>query len=220
MMPRLRSLALLVLICGVAPAEDWPQWLGPRRDGSSKETVRPWKEAPKVLWRKAAGEGHSSPIVADGKVFLHTKVKGKDAEEVAAYNAEDGNELWTKEYERGPLHEKFIRQFGVGPRSTPTYQDGKLYTERDDRFTCAGTDQMVADCAALRPDARCVLDSPPGYWWQIRCKGTAPSDEEEMEEMQRLQSLAVPSCECTCDPSYYEAADRLDAERERCSRVP
>src|SRR5438876_12189668 len=99
-MPQLRSLAVLALFCGVTPAEDWPQWLGPRRDGSSREIVSRWKEAPKVLWRKPVGEGHSSPVVADGKVFLHTRVKGKDVEEVAAYNADDGKQLWAKEYDR------------------------------------------------------------------------------------------------------------------------
>src|SRR3954453_23889256 len=127
-MPRLRSLVLLAIFCGVAPAEDWPQWLGPLRDASSRETVSPWKEPPKVLWRKPVGEGHSSPVVAKGKVFLHTKVKDKDAEEIAAYDAESGKQLGAKEYDRGPLHEKFIRQFGVGPRSTPTVHEGKLYT--------------------------------------------------------------------------------------------
>src|SRR5437879_487488 len=98
-MPRLRSFALLVLVCGVAPAEDWPQWLGPHRDGSSSEKVSPWKEAPKILWRQPVGEGHSSPVVADGKVFLHTKAKGKDVEEVTAYDGGSGKELWGLGYD-------------------------------------------------------------------------------------------------------------------------
>ena len=42
----LRSLLLSVLVCSFAVlpavAEDWPQWLGPRRDNSSKEKVAPW----------------------------------------------------------------------------------------------------------------------------------------------------------------------------------
>src|SRR5438477_339154 len=79
-------------------------------------------------WRQPVGEGHGSPVVADGKVFLHTKVKDKEAEEVAAYDAASGKRLWAKQYDRGPLHEKFIRQFGVGPRSTPAYRRGRLYT--------------------------------------------------------------------------------------------
>jgi outer membrane protein assembly factor BamB len=126
------SLAVVLLVCAAtpspSPAEDWPQWLGPRRDGSSTEKVAPWKEAPKAAWRQDVGEGHSGPVVAGSKVFLHTRVKGKDAEEVAAYDAGSGKPLWVKQYDRGPLHPKFITQFGVGPRSTPTYHDGRLYT--------------------------------------------------------------------------------------------
>ena len=82
-MPWRRSLLLLVLCVASAPAADWPQWLGPNRDCSSPEIVVPWKEPLKVLWHKPVGEGHSSPVVAGGKVFLHTKVKDKDQEEIS-----------------------------------------------------------------------------------------------------------------------------------------
>src|SRR5437764_5840003 len=106
----MRCLYTLLTLVAITPvkAEDWPQWLGPRRDGSSAEKVPPWKEAPKVLWRVKVGEGHSSPIVADGKVFLHTRVKGKNDEEVTAYDNENGKPVWSKSYERGPLHDRFI----------------------------------------------------------------------------------------------------------------
>ena len=109
------------------------------------------------------------------------------------------------------------------PPRADLWQDGERYAPQgpdDDRFTCAASDDERDRCAAVRPDARCVLDSPPGYWWEIRCKGTAPTEWEDQEAMQQLQSLSVPGCQCTCEPEYYEAADRLDAERERCSRVP
>ena len=57
----LRSLLLSVLVCSVAvlPAfgEDWPQWLGPRRDNSAKEKVAPWKGKLKMLWRQAGRRG-------------------------------------------------------------------------------------------------------------------------------------------------------------------
>src|SRR5215471_13338934 len=74
----LRPIFVLVLASIPLQAADWPQWLGPNRDGSSVEIVKPWTESPKVLWRVPVGEGHSSPIVADGKVILHHKVAGKD----------------------------------------------------------------------------------------------------------------------------------------------
>src|SRR5437868_1000360 len=81
LMPSLRSLVLL-LVCGsLATAGDWPGWLGPTRNGVTPEKIAPWKEAPKLLWRMPVGEGHSSPVVVGGRVFLHTRVKDKDEEE-------------------------------------------------------------------------------------------------------------------------------------------
>jgi outer membrane protein assembly factor BamB len=122
-MPWFRSLLVLVAGCSVAAAADWPQWLGPHRDGSSPETVAPWKEAPKVLWSQPVGEGHSSPVVAGGRVFLHTRVKDKDEEQVTALDAATGKEVWHTAYP----HEKFSSLFGNGPRATPAVVDGRVY---------------------------------------------------------------------------------------------
>jgi outer membrane protein assembly factor BamB len=119
----LLSLSVALLCCPVAAAEDWPQWLGPRRDGSSTEKVAPWKETPKVLWRVAVGEGHSSPVVAAGRVFLHTRVKDKDEEELLAFDAKTGKPLWHTGYKRS----NFKSFFGNGPRATPAVVDGHVY---------------------------------------------------------------------------------------------
>jgi outer membrane protein assembly factor BamB len=124
LMPCLRSIIGLILCSGIAVAGDWPQWLGPKRDSSSPEKIAPWKEAPKVVWRKTVGEGHSSPVIAAGRVFLHTKVKDKNEEEVRAYDAKTGEELWQKSYKR----QAFTSLFGNGPRATPTVVDGRVYT--------------------------------------------------------------------------------------------
>src|SRR5947209_18364536 len=92
------ALPLIVLVLPAAAA-DWPQWLGPARDGNSPETVAPWKGRPKVLWRKPVGEGNSSPVVAGGRVFVHAKVADKDVEEVVAFDATGGKELWRTPYD-------------------------------------------------------------------------------------------------------------------------
>src|SRR6267142_327844 len=123
-MPWLRAVVALCLCGTVSAAGDWPQWLGPKRDGSSAEVVAAWKTAPQKEWSVAVGEGHSSPIVAGGKVFLHAKVRDKDAEEVAAFDAASGKQLWSKTYPRAA----FNSQFGNGPRATPCSLDGKVYT--------------------------------------------------------------------------------------------
>jgi outer membrane protein assembly factor BamB len=120
----MRSIALLLFCAAPASADDWPQWLGPTRDGVSTVKVAPWKEAPRVVWQQAVGAGHSSPIVAGGRVFLHVKSKDKDEEEIAAFDAKSGKELWRQAYPRAP----FKSPFGVGPRATPLVSGDKLYT--------------------------------------------------------------------------------------------
>jgi outer membrane protein assembly factor BamB len=121
------TLAVLLLCGSAAVAGDWPQWLGPNRDASTAEKVAPWKEPLKVLWNKPVGEGHSSPVVAKGQVFLHTQVKGKDEEQVTAYDARSGELVWQSvPTARGKFADPF--KFGTGPRATPAVVDGKIYT--------------------------------------------------------------------------------------------
>ncbi len=105
-------------------AADWPQWLGPARNGVTSEIVAPWTTPPEVVWRYPAGNGYSSPIVADGIVYFHAAVAGKDAEQVDALDAKTGKSVWSDSYPRGP----YRSVLGVGPRTTPTYSDGKLFT--------------------------------------------------------------------------------------------
>jgi outer membrane protein assembly factor BamB len=121
-----RALCFVSFSCLVSPAAaaDWPQWLGPNRNGYTPEKIAPWKGDPKVLWRKSVGEGHSSPIVADGVVYLHTRVKEKDEEAVQAFDAKSGEIKWEKTYPRAA----FSSSFGVGPRATPAVANKRLYT--------------------------------------------------------------------------------------------
>src|SRR5262245_26793477 len=55
-----RAVLTLLICTSVATAADWPQWLGPSRDGASAEVVKAWTAPPTVVWRAAVGEGHSS----------------------------------------------------------------------------------------------------------------------------------------------------------------
>jgi outer membrane protein assembly factor BamB len=119
-----RSLVALLVCWSTARAGDWPQWLGPNRDGALSEVVSPWKAAPRVVWRAPVGEGNSSPVVADGRVFLHAKVKDKDEEEVFVLDARNGTELWRKSYPRAA----FKSLYGNGPRATPAVAGNLVYT--------------------------------------------------------------------------------------------
>jgi outer membrane protein assembly factor BamB len=120
----LTSFALLVGLAPIASAADWPQWLGPNRDGTVPEKVAPWKGDLKRLWSADVGEGNSSPVVAGELVFLHSKVKDKDEERVQALDRKSGKLAWEKDYKKAP----FKPLFGEGPRATPCVHDGKIYT--------------------------------------------------------------------------------------------
>jgi outer membrane protein assembly factor BamB len=122
-----RFLAALLLPLSLSlplRADDWPQFLGPRRDGSSLETVTPWKGDLKPLWKKPVGEAHSSPVVADGVIYAFYQPKGKDADALAAFDARTGELKWEKSYDR----EKFTPLFGHGPRSTPLVFEDRVFT--------------------------------------------------------------------------------------------
>ena len=61
-------------------ADDWPQWLGPNRDGVWRETGVLEKlpaGGPKVLWRAPVNRGYCGPAVANGSVILLDRVAGK-----------------------------------------------------------------------------------------------------------------------------------------------
>jgi outer membrane protein assembly factor BamB len=70
------------------------------------------------------GEGNSGPVVADGRVFIHAKVKNQNEEEVVAFDAKSGKELWRTSYKRPA----FTSLFGNGARATPAVADGRVYT--------------------------------------------------------------------------------------------
>src|SRR5438105_8949088 len=70
---RSRSLVLLLALAAPAPADDWPQWLGPKRDGVWRETGlvdRFPAGGPKVRWRAPVGAGYAGPAVAGDRVFV------------------------------------------------------------------------------------------------------------------------------------------------------
>jgi outer membrane protein assembly factor BamB len=120
---RLAGLVLL-LSFGSATAADWPQWQGPDRDAKSKETglLKSWpKDGPPLVWTtKNLGKGHSTPSVADGKIFGLGARDGKDG--IFALKESDGTELWFT-----PFDDSMDYNPNVGPGGTPTYDAGKLY---------------------------------------------------------------------------------------------
>src|SRR5262245_10575387 len=76
-MRRLALFALLTCFSVTAAADDWPQWLGPQRDGIWRETgilEQFPKDGPKVRWRTPIHAGYAGPAVANGRVYVTDQV--------------------------------------------------------------------------------------------------------------------------------------------------
>ena len=101
----------------------WTNFRGPKRDGKYDETTIstnwPAKGLP-LIWKQPVGVGHSSFVVADGKAY--TIEQRRDQEVVAAYDLGTGRELWTQKWSA-----EYSDSTGDGPRSTPTWDQGRLY---------------------------------------------------------------------------------------------
>jgi len=67
-------LSLTVAIAPPARGQHWPGWLGPTRDGVVPVSDVPvWPDTLAAQWTVDVGGGRSSPIVADGRVFVHSR---------------------------------------------------------------------------------------------------------------------------------------------------
>lgn len=119
----------MVLGSTVLRADDWPEFRGEGRKGEWNETgilqTFP-SDGLRVLWRTPVKEGYSSPIVADGRIFLtdFTRVRGVTGPERAlALDEKTGEVLWTVEWEATYAG----YQWPNGPRATPTVDGDRLY---------------------------------------------------------------------------------------------
>jgi outer membrane protein assembly factor BamB len=107
-----------------ASAADWPQFLGPQRNGSSPDPVAATAlRNPPVVFKKSIGAGFSSPVVAGGKLILFHRVENKEV--VECLNAVSGDRLWVFDY---PTAYRDDFGFDEGPRGTPAIADNRVYT--------------------------------------------------------------------------------------------
>jgi outer membrane protein assembly factor BamB len=103
----------------------WPEFLGPHRNGTSDETGLnfDWeKKPPKILWKVPIGPAFSSVSVVGDR--LYTMAQRKERDMVVCLDRATGKEVWACD---GAPTYLDVQKHGAGPRSTPTYHDGRLY---------------------------------------------------------------------------------------------
>ncbi len=123
----MRLFALSLLIVSSVVAGDWPQLLGPARDGRAgpdeKIADRFPDSGPKVIWKKPVGEGFAGPVVAGGKLILFHRIGSRET--VECLESATGKPLWAFDY---PTDYRDDFGFDPGPRATPTLEAGRVYT--------------------------------------------------------------------------------------------
>jgi outer membrane protein assembly factor BamB len=122
---------LFVFACcllAAAVADDWPQWRGPHRDGIGTAITEPkvWPEQLKRKWQVKVGEGHSSPIVAGGKIYVHARQD--DREVVQCLRPENGQVVWQQSYDAPYKVNPAATRHGKGVKSTPVVEGNRIYT--------------------------------------------------------------------------------------------
>jgi outer membrane protein assembly factor BamB len=132
---------LAVSLAPAALADDWPQWLGPQRDGVWRETgifAKFPTNGPPIRWRTPIAAGYAGPAVAGGRVCVTDRIAAPrragsssggsrgsipGTERVLCLNEADGKILWQHEYDCA-----YNVDYPAGPRATPTVHDGHVFT--------------------------------------------------------------------------------------------
>src|SRR5437773_94025 len=115
-------IVILILMAACALAEDWPQFLGPTRNGvySGDGLAAKWPQAgPPVVWKKDVGQGFSAPVVAQGRLILFHRIGDKEV--VEALDAATGKLIWKFDYATS-YRDDF--GFDEGPRAAPAIAGG------------------------------------------------------------------------------------------------
>jgi outer membrane protein assembly factor BamB len=125
----MRALLTLFLLLTIGTANavelsaEWPQHLGPNRNGVSAETglLDAWPEdGPKEVWRVKGGVGMSGLAISRGKLL--TMVQRDGQQKLIALSADKGEPLW--ETDIAPAYKN---QMGDGPRATPTIAGDQVF---------------------------------------------------------------------------------------------
>jgi hypothetical protein len=104
---------------------DWTDFRGPDRDGviAGSRIATNWiANPPSLVWRRPVGPAWSSLLVVSNHVY--TQEQRGEKETVVCYDAQTGEPVWV--HEDTARFEESVS--GAGPRATPTFAKGRLYT--------------------------------------------------------------------------------------------
>jgi outer membrane protein assembly factor BamB len=153
-------LTLVAVSSGPSRAADWPQFLGPTRDGvyAGIDVAASWgKTGPPVVWQRDIGQGFSGPAVVDKRLVIFHRVGNREV--LDCLDAETGKPVWS---DASPTTYTDDFGFDEGPRATPTIVGGRVYT-----FGAQGA-LICRDFATGKPvwsvDTAAEFGAPKGFF--------------------------------------------------------
>ena len=108
--------------------QDYPQWRGLNRDGAASAFAEPasWPETLTRRWKVDVGEGYATPLVVGDTVYVFTRRNGTEV--MTALEAKTGRERWHTNYPAPYAPATPAAAHGVGPKATPLFHNGRLYS--------------------------------------------------------------------------------------------
>jgi outer membrane protein assembly factor BamB len=119
---------LPALLTAQSIGTDWPQFRGPNRDGVVASFVEPkaWPDKLTQRWKADVGEGHASPILVGTRVYVFARQGANEV--MQAFDASTGTVVWQTRYAAPVMVNPAAQAHGAGPKATPTFANGRLYT--------------------------------------------------------------------------------------------
>lgn len=118
---------LLALSPSLLLAENWPQWRGPRLDGTSQDTGFPISAEGNVTWKaELPGSGHASPIVWQDRIFTVACIAETEERVLICLDRASGKQLWQSPVLKAPIES--IHRLNSQASSTPATDGERVFT--------------------------------------------------------------------------------------------
>jgi outer membrane protein assembly factor BamB len=132
---KLRMLTAIIALAGLSATidgqnrgPDWTQWRGQNRDGAVTgfSTPQSWPENLVQKWKVDVGLGYASPIVVGNRLYMFSRQGGDEV--MSALDGDTGKVVWRTGYPvTFTMHSAAVKH-GMGPKSTPTFSGGRLFS--------------------------------------------------------------------------------------------
>jgi outer membrane protein assembly factor BamB len=122
------AVSMFTVLAAQSAGPDWPQFRGPNRDGVIAAFAEPkaWPDKLTQRWKVEVGEGHATPVLVGGRIYTFTR-QGTN-EVIQALDAATGKPVWQTRYAAPVMVNPAAKAHGPGPKATPAFANGRLYT--------------------------------------------------------------------------------------------